>query len=428
MPAIVILGTQWGDEGKGKIIDALSHSADVIVRAQGGHNAGHTVIVNEDEYKLHLIPSGILHKSTQCFIGPGTVVDPKVLIKEIKWLEKKGLELKGRLHLSEAFHIIFPYHQLIDSCQEESKEEKIGTTKSGIGPCYSDKINRIGIRLKDLFDKENLKKALIKALDNHNLVFEKIYQKPACDLATILNEYFEYGAFLKDYLCPWEDWPIYRFLEEKKTVILEGAQGCYLDITFGTYPFVTSSQTVASGVCSGAGIGPTKITAVLGIAKAYTTRVGEGPFPTAFDEVEGFPKQQEARELGTTTGRIRRLGWLDIPLLRQAVELNSIDSIALTKLDILDELETIKICVGYKYQGKVLNRVPFDACILQQVEPIYEEMKGWKTKTGEIKTYQGLPQAAKDYITRIEHLCNTSVSLVSVGPERAQIIKKNPLY
>ncbi len=425
MPSLVVVGAQWGDEGKGKVVDVLATQADFVVRAQGGHNAGHTVIIEDVEYKLHLIPSGILSPQTQCFIGSGVVLDLKVLCQEIKMLEEKGIQISERLHLSEGAHLILPYHQLIDRLAEERKKKgTIGTTLSGIGPCYADKINRIGIRLGDLRHPQNFSEKLKKNLNDYNTLYKKIYDQAPLDFDAIYTSYLEFFKQLKPYVCPWENWPLHEELKAGKRILLEGAQGSFLDIDWGTYPFVTSSNTVATGICTGAGFGPRAIDHVLGVVKAYTTRVGSGPLPTAFEHVEGFPIQTEARELGTTTGRVRRMGWLDLPQIKQAVELNSMDQLVLTKLDILDQVKTLKYAVGYRFEGKVYHKFPQDSSLMNEVEPIYEEMPGWLCSTSEIRSFEKLPKEAKAYIQKIESFCECPITLISVGPKRSQILKR----
>lgn len=425
MPSIIVVGTQWGDEGKGKIVDVLAAHADCIIRAQGGHNAGHTVLIGQNEYKLHLIPSGILHPHTKSYLGAGVVIDPKVLSKEIKMLENLAIKTAERLFVSESAHVILPYHQYLDKVVEEKKRnEAIGTTLSGIGPCYADQINRIGLRIADFMDKDSFKEKLILNVEFYNTIFSEVYQVDPLDAEQIFNEYAPYIDFLKPYVLDWENWPIYEDLKSGKTVLLEGAQGTYLDINYGTYPFVTSSNTIASGICTGSGIGPKDIDEVIGITKAYSTRVGAGPMPTAFEEVENFPFQTEARELGTTTGRLRRMGWLDLPLVKQAVELNSLTSIALTKLDILDQLKTIKLCIGYELDGKKFQKPFQNAALMEKAKPIYKELKGWKSPTTHIKHYSDLPKEAQNYIDEVEKFCLCPINIVSVGPERLQTIKK----
>ena len=423
MPCTIACGLQWGDEGKGKIVDALSESVSWIVRGQGGHNAGHTVVVGDKEFKLHLIPSGILHPQTKCYIGAGCVVFPKVLLEEIQQLKDAGISVEGRLFISSRASVIFPFHQTIDALSEKEKGSKaIGTTLSGIGPCYSDKIQRIGLSIGDLLS-ENFSSKLSELLDVSNRKIVDYYKSTPLNLDPILKQYIEQANELKEHIkdCEWE---LQASKDNGDSILLEGAQGVLLDINYGTYPYVTSSSTVASGILSGMGMGPKFVDQVLGITKAYTTRVGNGPFPTAFDEVEGFPKQQEARELGTTTGRLRRMGWLDVVLLKEAIRLNSVEHLALTKLDILDKLSEIKLCVGYRYKGEIIDTSPVN---LDEIEPVYETLKGWQSPTDNIKSFDELPNLAKAYIQRIEELTGCFIKLVSLGPKRDQLIFKEEL-
>jgi len=420
MPSIIVVGVQWGDEGKGKMVDILAERSDLIVRSQGGNNAGHTIMVGKEEYRFHLVPSGILYPHTQCYIGGGTVIDPKVLLEEIKGLEAKGVKVRGRLSISAYAHIIFPYHLMFDKLSEELKGSMaIGTTRRGIGPCYSDRTNRIGIRMCEIIDHELLAKRLKNVLALKNQELTKLYQQMPLDFEPIFAEYRQYGNELKDYVSDVEI-TVSRALQEKKTVLFEGAHGTFLDINFGTYPFVTSSNTIASGVSAGAGVGPGRIGHVLGVVKAFTTRVGSGPLPTSLSvqEQEIFLDNVTAREIGSTTGRKRRMGWFDASLVRFAVHLNGIDSLAVTKLDVLDHLEKIKICTSYRLRGKILETPPPVVEDLEAVEPIYEVMPGWRSSTKEVKSYEDLPKNAQRYLDRIAALVGAPVSIVSIGPER----------
>lgn len=403
MPGIIVVGAQWGDEGKGKIIDLLSSFATHVVRAQGGNNAGHTIVNDDGEYRFHLIPSGILYPHTRCYIGGGTVIDPEVLLNEMKMLQDHGIPLGGRLGLSGSAHLIFPYHKLFDGLVEEKKgDAAIGTTRRGIGPCYSDKINRIGIRLAELVCKDTLEKRLSEVLKIKNEELKALHGRDPLDFHEIYRTYREFGSKLAPFIEPVED-IIYEALKKNQNVLFEGAQGTFLDVTFGSYPFVTSSQTIASGIIAGAGIGPTQIDHTIGVVKAYTTRVGSGPFASEMsdDEILQF-EHVKAREIGTTTGRKRRLGWFDAEMIRKAIKLNGIDSVALTKLDVLDHLPTLKICVGYDSLGKA----------------VYEVIRGWQKPTRDVKSIEELPENALSYITRIEELCGIKIAILSVGPER----------
>lgn len=415
----VVIGAQFGDEGKGKMIDYLSAEADMVVRSQGGNNAGHTILVGDTEYKLHLIPSGILHAHTQCILGGGLVINPRVLVEEIATLEQAGITVKGRLWISPYAHVILPYHELLDGYSETSKGgSSIGTTRRGIGPCYADKVNRTGIRMGDLLAPERLTELVTR--NSH-----ATQQAIKCELSidAILKSYLGYGEILKKYIKDDCEIMIDDAIREKKRVLFEGAQGTFLDNTFGTFPFVTSSSTLAAGVCGGAGIGPSRIEGCIAIVKAFTTRVGNGPFVTEIDPAECPIENEKGREVAVTTGRKRRIGWFDAVLVKTAIRLNGAQEIALTKLDVLDLLETIKVCVGYMYKGKQYDQIPALCSDLNEVTPVYEEWQGWCMPTNQIKQFDALPEQAKQYIKRIEQLCNASVRFVSVGPEREQTIR-----
>lgn len=424
MPGVIIVGAQWGDEGKGKIIDLLAERAKYIVRSQGGNNAGHTIVVKGEEFRFHLVPSGILYPHTQCFIAGGTVIDPKVLLEEIQGLESKGVKLKGRLHLSPYAHVIFPYHRMLDKLYEAQKKEMaIGTTGRGIGPCYADKASRIGIRVCELVRPEILERKLRLALDLKNQELEAIFRQPPLKFDEVLKEYAEYGKQLREFVGDVER-TVAEACKKNENVLFEGAHGTLLDLTYGTYPYVTSSSTISSGVSGGAGIGPSRISHTLGVVKAYTTRVGEGPLPTALreDEMALFLDHTTAREIGTTTGRKRRMGWFDACLVRYAASLNGMDSLALTKLDVLDQLKEIKICTGYRLEGKVLDTPPALVEDLSKVEPIFETMPGWCESTKEIMDFEKLPKKAIAYVERICELVNTPLSVLSLGPEREKTL------
>lgn len=418
---IVIVGGQFGDEGKGKVIDSLSSQADIIVRSQGGNNAGHTVVIGEKEYKLHLIPSGILSHNTQCYIGGGVVIDPKVLIGEIEGLEKSGIQLKERLWISPYANVIMPYHAQLDKLIEKSKgKHSIGTTGRGIGPCYADRTNRSAIRMIDLMDPVKFKKLLAANVEKVNQQLEHIYDAAPISDEPIYQEYLGYADKLRAYVKEDLEIALSAALKSGKTVLFEGAQGTFLDNTFGTFPYVTSSNTISAGICCGAGVGPSQISKTIAVVKAYTTRVGNGPMPSEVSEQDAFADAAKAREYGTTTGRKRRMGWFDAVLVKQGVALNSADAIVLTKLDILDPLEKIKICTGYEYKGRVYDFIPPEAH-LDEVTAVYEEMEGWKSDTSSVKSYAALPENAKRYIQRIAALAGAPVTLVSVGPERTQM-------
>jgi adenylosuccinate synthase len=425
MPAVAIVGMQWGDEGKGKIIDLLAERADHIARAQGGNNAGHTVVSAGKEYRFHLIPCGILYPHTKCYIGGGVVIDPKSLLAEFDELHRNGIDPRNRLFISPYAHLVLPYHRLLDELTDRKLGKgAIGTTKRGIGPCYIDKTARLGLRMADLIDAPAFREKLAHVLKWKNLELEKLYDHPPLNLEEILTEYLAYADRLAPYVAPVEEL-LASALHKKEKILLEGAQGSLLDVTFGTYPFVTSSCTLAGGFSSGLGIGPSRINHVIGVTKAYSTRVGNGPFPTELPpaELQLFPDHVAAREFGVTTGRKRRLGWFDAALLKHTIHLNGADSLAIMKLDILDGLDEIKICVGYSKAGKTLSHFPTN---LEGVEPIYETHPGWKSSTESILKYEDLPSGAKSYLNRIEELCETPINLISVGPSRDQtlILKK----
>ena len=423
MPNTVILGAQWGDEGKGKVIDIFSAKADFIVRYQGGNNAGHTVVIGEDEFILHLIPSGILHKGKVCIIGNGVVVDPKALLEEVDMLEKKGISVAGRLLISEEAHVIFPYHRRLDELKEEQKK-KIGTTKKGIGPCYADKVARSGIRIIDLLNENTFKDKLKANLEEKNAILTKIYGVEGFSFDGLYREYLEYGSMIKKYVAN-TALLLNDAIRKKKRVLFEGAQGTLLDVDHGTYPFVTSSNSTAGGASTGTGVGPTKIDKVIGVVKAYTTRVGEGPFPTEFPEDLMNRIRQKGKEFGATTGRPRRCGWFDSVIVKHSVMVNGIDEIVVTKLDVLDDLDFLKICTGYKYGGNVHKDFPADIRALDDCEPIYEELPGWKADTTRITSYSRLPKNAKNYLKRIQKILKTRIVLVSVGSDRKQTFSKS---
>ena len=418
---IVIVGTQWGDEGKGKIIDMLSAKTDYIVRYQGGSNAGHTVVVNGKVYIFHLIPSGILHKGKICCIGNGVVVDPASLMQEIKDLRLKHIDIDNRLKISSLAHVILPYHKILDRLRESKRTHRIGTTGRGIGPCYADKINRCGIRMIDLLNRVIFKEKLRDNLKEKNEIFKKVYRHPGFSFNQIYQEYLNYGKLLSKYTCNTARL-LNRAIDNKKDVLFEGAQGTFLDIDFGTYPFVTSSSATAGGVCIGTGISPLKIDKIIGVAKAYTTRVGEGPFPTEFPLKLGKFIRDKGNEFGATTGRPRRCGWFDSVMVKEAVLLNGISELAITKLDILDGLKNIKICVAYKYKGKKFREFPYDLEILKNVSPIYKEIRGWSQSIRQLKCYRDLPPNAKNYLSLLEDILNTKISMVSVGSSRGEAI------
>jgi adenylosuccinate synthase len=418
----VILGAQWGDEGKGKIVDLLSENADIVVRYQGGANAGHTVSFDGKTYILHLLPSGIFHQNVTCVIGNGVVIDPITLMDEIEMVKSAGVDIKGRLLISHNAHLIMPYHKLLDKIYDQG-EDKIGTTGRGIGPAYVDKYARVGIKVVDLLDREILCRKLRKNIEAKNEILEKIYGATKLDVEKIIDEYIEFDKKIDEFVT---DTALYlnNAIKEKKKILLEGAQGALLDIDHGTYPFVTSSNPTAGGASTGSGIPPTKINGVIGVIKAYTTRVGEGPFPTELKDEIGDYIREKGVEFGATTGRPRRCGWLDLVSLRYSIMINGIDKLALTKIDVLSELDEIKICVSYEINGKKLKSFPTNPEALSKVTPIYETLKGWKKDLSNISSYSELPAEAKEFVEAIEFFTGVEISIISIGADRKQTILK----
>lgn len=419
--ATVLVGSQWGDEGKGKVIDIVCKDVQYVVRYQGGNNAGHTVVIGEKKYVLHLIPSGILHEGKVCVIGHGVVIDPSALIEEIEMLRDEGIDVSGRLKISDKAHVIFPYHCKIDELREAKKKKgkKIGTTKRGIGPCYADKVSRVGIRIADLFDNEYLKERLDMNIDEKNAIFKDYDGFEGFKAEEMYAEYVEYAKLLKEYVCD-----TVVLLNDAYTkgdsILFEGAQGTFLDVDYGTYPFVTSSNSTAGGACTGAGLGPSRIDTVLGVVKAYTTRVGEGPFPTEFGPELMEQIRKKGGEFGATTGRARRCGWFDSVLVKNSVQINGMNKVVITKLDVLDELESIDICTAYKYKGKLYTNIAGDPGFLDKCEPVYESHSGWLSDTSGITAYDELPENARKYLSRVKELIGTDIMLVSVGKSRRQ--------
>lgn len=427
MSTLVIVGAQWGDEGKGKLIDFLASQADMVVRYQGGNNAGHTVEVGKEQYKLHLIPSGILYKDKINVIGNGVVIDPGVLLQEMDGLQARGVDVSS-LKISDRCHVIMPYHREIDRLSEEARGQlDIGTTKKGIGPCYMDKAERIGIRMAELIEEKTFEEKARALMEHKNKIIELIYGGRPIDIDSEIEKYKEYGKRLKKYVLD-TTIPIYESVKAEDKVLFEGAQGTLLDTDLGTYPYVTSSHPIAGGVCIGTGIGPTHIDKVLGVVKAYTTRVGKGPFPTELKDEVGELIREKGREFGTTTGRARRCGWFDAVTVKYAVRVNGLTSIALTKLDILQGFETIKICTGYRYKDRVLEHFPSSLEVLEECEAIYEEVEGFTEDITQAKSFEELPRAAKRYIKKIEEICGVPISIVAVGPNREQTILIDELF
>lgn len=421
MSSKVVIGTQWGDEGKGKIIDVYATQSDVVVRAQGGNNAGHTIKADGVTYKLRLIPSGILNKNTLCIIGNGVVIDPKVLLGEIEGFVSKGISVDN-LKIDKRAHIIMPYHIALDELSENMRgDAKIGTTKSGIGPCYMDKAERSGIRMCDLIDEEIFKKKLNNVLPLKNAIMTKVYGGCEMSADEIFEEYSSYAKKLSKFVCD-TTVLVYDAIKQNKKVLFEGAQATLLDLDMGTYPFVTSSHPVAGGFCIGAGIGPTMIDSCIGVCKSYTTRVGKGPFPTELFDKTGDTIREKGFEFGTVTGRPRRCGWFDAVIMKFSVRVNSLTEIALNKLDTLSGIGDLKVCVAYKKNGEIINDFPASIEELEGCEPIYETMPGFDGDISDIKEFDKLPENAKKYILRIEELLDTKVSIIGVGPGRDQCI------
>lgn len=428
MPNLVVVGTQWGDEGKGKIVDILARDADVVARYQGGSNAGHTVVNDRDTFVFHLIPSGILYRGKLCVIGNGVVVDPEVLIEEMEHLRAKGVRIGRNLMISSRAHLIMPYHKAIEKAAEQSKgSRRIGTTGRGIGPTYADKMARIGIRAGDLLNQPLFRRKLEENLAEINCFLGRSYQVAGFESEKVFQQYMSYAERLKDYITD-TALVLNRAVEEGRHVLFEGAQGTHLDVDFGTYPYVTSSSGCAGGACTGTGVGPTKIDAVLGVAKAYTTRVGSGPFPTELRDTIGGGLQERGKEFGATTGRPRRCGWFDGVLVRYATRVNGLTSLAVTKLDVLDGCRDLKLCTGYRHKGKLYREVPSDLDVLTDCEPVYERMPGWTTATTAVTSYKALPPQAKRYLARIEELAGCPIDMISTGSKRAEtIILHNPM-
>ena len=426
MSNVVVVGTQWGDEGKGKVVDLLASQADVVVRYQGGNNAGHTLVVNGEQTICHLIPSGILHAGKKCLIGNGVVVDPEVLLEEIHGLAEKGIATgPDRLSLSEKAHLIMPYHKAIDLARETAKGNlKIGTTGRGIGPCYEDKAGRTGIRAVDLLEPDTLAEKIKANLEEKNFYLTQFLNAQALDFQTLYDRCLTVGESLAPYLTD-VSLEIHRAAAEGKRILFEGAQGTHLDIDHGTYPFVTSSNPVAGAVCAGAGVGPDKMHHVIGIVKAYTTRVGSGPFTTELEDDVGNYIQQKGAEFGATTGRRRRCGWLDLVMVRDSVRLNGLTTLSITKLDVLTGLKRLKICVGYDVAGERIDSRPASLKRLAQCSPIYEEMPGWQEDVAKARSIEQLPEQARAYLQRIEEITEVPLSIISVGPGREQTIILN---
>lgn len=428
MANVIVIGAQWGDEGKGKITDLLSQSADVVVRYQGGVNAGHTVVVKKQTFKLHLIPSGILSPDTDCIIGSGTVIDPEVLIEEIDQLEALGVSTK-RLFISQKAHVTMPYHRLIDRASEEERgDRKIGTTKRGIGPTYADKAERTGIRVIDLIEPEGLHEQLQWAIEYNNVILEKLYNLPPLNPEDAIAQYLKYAERLRPHVID-SSLKIEEAVKKRHNILFEGAQGTLLDLDHGTYPYVTSSNPIAGGACVGAGVGPTIIDRAIGVAKAYTTRVGEGPFPTELHGEVGEALCDRGAEFGTTTGRRRRCGWFDAVIGRYAARINGLDCLAITKLDVLDELDEIQVCTAYEIDGQPCHHLPSSARQFAKCKPIYKTLPGWKRSTADCRTLDDLPSQALDYLKFLAELMDVPIAIVSLGASRDQtIVVEDPIH
>ncbi len=418
MPNTVLVGAQWGDEGKGKIIDVLTEEVDWVVRYQGGNNAGHTVEIGDERYILHLIPSGILHPGKKCIIGNGVVVDPLALVKEIEGLRERGISPDRRLFISDRAHIVFPYHRMLDESREQTRTEgeKIGTTKRGIGPSYGDKAARVGLRMGDLLDRA-FPELLGARLQEKNSILAA-WGAPVLSEGEVLSQYREAASRLAPFITDTITL-LNQGIARGESVLFEGAQGTMLDIDYGTYPFVTSSSATAGGACTGTGVAPHRIDRVIGVVKAYTTRVGEGPFPTELKDDTGKLIRETGHEFGATTGRPRRCGWFDAVVARYSVMINGIDRWAVTKMDVLDGLDTLRVCVAYEHEGRRLEAVPANIRVLEQCKPVYEDFKGWKASTRDVTRFEDLPERARAYIRKLEELTGVKVGILSVGPRRA---------
>jgi len=424
---VVVIGTQWGDEGKGKIVDLLTDRASAVVRFQGGHNAGHTLVIEGKKTVLHLIPSGILRVGVRCLIGNGVVLSPSALLEEIGMLEAGGVPARERLGISESCPLILPYHIALDQAREVARGKKaIGTTGRGIGPAYEDKVSRRGIRLGELLDPQHFTERLREVMEYHNFSLQHYFKTQTVDYQQVLDEALAQGEQIAPMV---EDIPgtLHALRDDGKSIMFEGAQGALLDIDHGTYPYVTSSTTTAGGAASGSGVGPRDLDYVLGIVKAYTTRVGAGPFPTELFDDDGQYLGEKGHEFGATTGRQRRCGWLDIVSLRRSLKINSVTGMCVTKLDVLDGMERVKICVAYKLDGKEITTPPVGADLFEKCEPVFIEMPGWKTSTVGVKSVEQLPLAARDYLAKVEELCGAPVDIISTGPDREEtIIRRHP--
>jgi adenylosuccinate synthase len=422
MPVRIVIGAQWGDEGKGKIVDLLSSDAQYVVRYQGGANAGHTLKFDDTTIVLHLIPSGLFNGNSKCIIGNGVVIDPIALVEELEEVQSHGVQLQGRLFISSSAHLILPYHKVLDQVKEKSRgNDAIGTTGRGIGPAYVSKVSRIGIRMDDLLDEKSLNVKIRKNLEDINQALENVYGEEPLDADKMIEELKPAIETVKPFVCNTSQ-ILHQALEDGESVLLEGAQGSLLDVDHGTYPYVTSSSPTAGGACTGSGIPPLAITHAMGITKAYCTRVGNGPFPTELENEYGETLRKNGQEFGATTGRPRRCGWLDLVALKYAVQLNGMNELALTKLDVLDDFDEIKVCTEYKLDGKTTKTFPLDNENVEKAKPIYKSFEGWNTSTREISTFNDLPNKAKEYIAFIEDYVDVKFNVISTGPKRSETI------
>jgi adenylosuccinate synthase len=422
MPNIVVIGAQWGDEGKGKVVDVITPQVNVVVRFSGGNNAGHTVVVGREKYVLHTIPSGILHNGCRCVVGCGVVIDPGSLIEEMESLVQRGVTLDGNLYISKNAHLIMPYHPALDRASEAKRgARRIGTTGKGVGPAYVDKAARVGIRMADLLDERLFREKLEFNLAYKNRLLREFYDAETFSVEAILNQYLRYAGWLAPYITD-TALLLHKWIESGYSVLFEGAQATMLDIDHGTYPYITSSSTTAGGAATGTGVPPTKIHGVLGVAKAYSTRVGEGPFPTEMKGKMAEAIRARGNEYGATTGRPRRCGWFDSVVMRYATRINGFDTVALTKLDVLDQCETVKVCTGYRWQDDILTDFPEEETAMAELEPVYEEISGWMSSTAGAKNESDLPAKARRYLERLEELIGVPFCLISTGAQRDETI------
>lgn len=422
MSVRIVIGAQWGDEGKGKIVDLLSKDADYVIRYQGGANAGHTLKFDETSVVLHLVPSGIFHNNSKCVIGNGVVIDPSALVDEIESIEAMGINLEERLFISETAHVILPYHKVLDQVKEKRRgKDAIGTTGRGIGPAYVSKVSRTGIRMIDLLDEETLRYKVESNLEDINASMERIYEEDPLDADQIINEILEAAQTITPYITNTSAL-LHEAIDSNKTLLLEGAQGSMLDIDHGTYPYVTSSSPTAGGACSGSGIPPTSVDHVMGITKAYCTRVGNGPFPTELENIEGNKLRKKGSEFGATTGRPRRCGWIDLVALKYAIRINGINELTVTKMDVLDEFDEVKVCTDYQIGNETTRIYPLDLTKVEKAQPVYKSMKGWATSTRDCSNFNELPENAKEYLNFLEDYLGVKVKILSTGPKRSETI------